>query len=236
MKVNFRKMKHWKTTSGCTINQLLKGRNNSYLVSSGEHHILVDTGPQKSYKSLERELDLLEGDLSYLVLTHTHYDHTENAHRIKDQYGAKIIVHRSEAEYLKQGNTSLPKGTIFPTKVLVGVGKRLQSHSKYQPVNPDFLVDEKYALTDNCYLIHTPGHTIGSISLIADNEVALVGDALFGVFRGVFPPFADDVPTLVRSWKKLLDTDCKIFLPGHGSKNTRKLLEKEYAKYKEKFL
>lgn len=37
-------MNKWTTTSGCTVHQTLKGRNNSYLVSDGDHHLLVDTG------------------------------------------------------------------------------------------------------------------------------------------------------------------------------------------------
>lgn len=197
----------------------------------------MDTGPSKSWKDLDRGLDqLVDGELSYLVLTHTHYDHTENAHRVKEKYGAKIMVHRSEAACLKQGYTPLPQGTVLSTKLLVGVGNRLNTRSRYHPVTADFFVDDIYNLGDNCCLIHTPGHTGGSISFIVNKEVALVGDAMFGVFRGVFPPFANDVPSMIRSWKKLLDTGCKIFLPGHGSQNERKLLNKEYEKYRKKFL
>jgi glyoxylase-like metal-dependent hydrolase (beta-lactamase superfamily II) len=63
--------------------------------------------------------------------------------------------------------------------------------------------------------------------------VALVGDTVFGVFRGsVFPPFADDVGVLIESWDKLLKTGSKIFLPGHGVEKSRKELQNGYNKYK----
>jgi hypothetical protein len=56
------------------------------------------------------------------------------------------------------------------------------------------------------------------MSLIVDNEIALVGDVMFGVFNwSVFPPFADDVPTLEKSWGKLAKSGCKMYLPGHGT-------------------
>ncbi|MDI9437159.1 MAG: MBL fold metallo-hydrolase [Euryarchaeota archaeon] len=69
-------MNKWTTTSGCTVHQTLKGRNNSYLVSDGDHHLLVDTGHRKSWNDLEQGLSqLINGELSYLFLTHIHYDH-----------------------------------------------------------------------------------------------------------------------------------------------------------------
>jgi hypothetical protein len=60
---------------------------------------------------------------------------------------------------------------------------------------------------------------------------------MFGVFNwSVFPPFAADVPTMIRSWGELLETGCNTFLPGHGTKNSRKLLKKQYNKYRLKYL
>jgi hypothetical protein len=65
------------------------------------------------------------------------------------------------------------------------------------------------------------------------NEIALVGDAMFGVFKGsVFPPFADDVNQMVASWKLLLATKCNTFLPSHGSTCSRDLLQKNYDRKK----
>ena len=79
--------------------------------------------------------------------------------------------------------------------------------------------------------MHTPGHTEGSISLIIDNEIALVGDTMFGAFPGtIFPPFANDESLMVNSWEKLLKTKCKVFIPSHGSANDRGLVEKDFKK------
>jgi hypothetical protein len=53
-----------------------------------------------------------------------------------------------------------------------------------------------------------------------------VGDAMFGVFNwSVFPPFADDVPTMIKSWRKLLKTGCHSFLQSWYKKH-RELLKK----------
>jgi glyoxylase-like metal-dependent hydrolase (beta-lactamase superfamily II) len=67
---------------------------------------------------------------------------------------------------------------------------------------------------------------------LIDDKIANVGDTLFGIFKNtVSSPFADDLKPLFESWKKRLDTNCKIFLPGHGKEISQQLLQKEYNKY-----
>ncbi|AEG17297.1 MBL fold metallo-hydrolase [Methanobacterium paludis] len=233
-------MKKWITHGNHTISQVLEGRSNSFLISKGNIHVLVDTGRINSWKNLEEKLDcILEGDrLSALVLTHTHFDHVENAAKIKEKYNPKIITHKSEAEYLGRGNTPLPAGTNFITRFIMNLGKRMQLNYNYESVACDIMVDEKYDLNPlgiNAYIIYTPGHSPGSISVIVDDEIAIVGDAMFGVFGGsVFPPFADDIKVMVDSWDKLLKTGSQLFIPGHGQERSRKLLQNQFDRYKER--
>jgi len=63
-------------------------------------------------------------------------------------------------------------------------------------------------------------------------KISIVGDAMFGVSkRSIFPPFADDEPEMVKSWKKLLNTGSSLFLPSHGNENSREKVESNYIKY-----
>ena len=231
-------MKTW-NTKNCTIYQILEGRSNSFLINSQNNYILIDTGRANSWKKLSSKLDDILGKdkLSCLILTHTHFDHVENADKIKEKYKSMIIVHQSESEYLMLGNSPLPKGSNLATGFMTEVlGKKLESRYQYEKVNPDIIVDQRYDLIDfefNAHIIHTPGHSKGSLSIIIDNEIAIVGDAMFGVFgNSIYPPFADDPETMVKSWIKLINTNCDLFLPGHGKEISRKLLESQYEKYK----
>jgi len=73
------------------------------------------------------------------------------------------------------------------------------------------------------------------MSLIVDDEIAIVGDAMFGIFpNSIFPPFADNVPVMIKSWRKLLDTKCMLFLPAHGTKNSRRLVDGECNRFNHK--
>jgi hydroxyacylglutathione hydrolase len=227
-------MKIRTTSQGYKVIRVIAGRSNVFLLTDGNKNILIDTGPGFMWKTLEMRLKQSGvNTIEYLILTHTHYDHAENAWKIREKYKAKVIVHRSEAEYLASGDNILPRGTNWFSRLLVRIFiKKFNSFAHYKPCNYDLLVDSFYDMKDlgfNSYILHTPGHTQGSLSVIIGNEIALVGDTMFGVFRGsVFPPFANDVTGLVKSWGDLLETGCHVFLTSHGSENTRDLVLKEY--------
>jgi glyoxylase-like metal-dependent hydrolase (beta-lactamase superfamily II) len=128
----------------------------------------------------------------------------------------------------------LPSGTFLPTRAIAALGRLVgRRHFGYAPFVPDMEVDDGFHFSGghaDIRLVATPGHSPGSISITVDGEVAIVGDAIFGVLkRSVFPPFADDVQTMVHSWNTLLHTGCSLFLPGHGKEIVRDRLMKAYA-------
>ena len=229
-------MKTWETKSGCRILQILSGRSNVFLITNGKKNILIDTSPENKWKKLEKKLiDLSIDNIDYLILTHTHFDHAANANRIKKKYNARVFVHETEASYLTTGNNIIPDGTNIITRTLINLfANSVFPGLSYEPCQPDILVNSSLDLKEfgfEAYIIHTPGHTIGSMSIVVDNEVALVGDTMFGVFKwSVFPPYANDVKQLVKSWGILLDTNCPVFIPSHGSANSRSLVQNNYDK------
>lgn len=233
-------MKSWITKKGTVIYRLLLGRSNCFLVKRDSKFLLIDTSWKHSRKKLYARLIHVgcnEENLVALILTHTHFDHTQNAANIKRRYAVPIIVHQSEAEFLRNGDNVLPAGSNRVTRFLIKrFGKLASSFCKYEAITGDILVDEQLELRNlgfEAKVLHTPGHSTGSISVIVDNEIAITGDTMFGVYRdSVFPPFADDPKQLVESWGKLLETDCSIFLPAHGTERTRTLLAREYDKYR----
>lgn len=232
-------MSELKTKEGTIIYQVLTGRSNSYLISTPEYNILVDTGKSSAYKRLMaavNSFNIRNNKIDFLVLTHTHFDHCQNAAMIREKQHCRIILSETDNGHTRQGYTPLPAGTNFFTKIISAFGNHILWKScRYRPFVGDVLVqdyfDFKNSYTD-IRIINTGGHSAGSISVIVDNEIAIVGDAMFGVFKNsVFPPFADNPTEMVNSWKILLNTGCEIFLPGHGGKIMRELLQKDFDKY-----
>lgn len=236
-------MEKWKTKNGYEIVQVLNGKSNSFLIYSEYGNILVDTGKAADYGRLQKNigsLNLKKRKIDLLILTHTHYDHCENAHMIKKQENCKIITGEKEAQYSENGYTPLPKGTFAVTRFISDIGNRFGKKGfGYKPFVPDILVKDKLDLkifNFEISLLLTDGHSDGSVSVIVDHEIAIVGDTMLGLFKtSVFPPFADNINKMINSWGQLLETNCDIFLPGHGKAIKRQLLQSEYDKYKLKY-
>lgn len=232
-------MKRWSTADGTKIVRVLGGRSNAYLVGSPRGNILVDTGKSNRREQLLNNIRANDPDdrgIDLLILTHTHFDHCHNAAFLKRTFGCRIILNKNEAPFAQSGFTPLPEGTNRATRLIVKLGKAIGSRRfGYEPFEADLVFDETLDLKEQGYnlkVVATPGHSPGSASLIVNDEIALVGDATFGILPwSVFPPYADEVNTLVKSWGKLLTSGCSLFLPGHGRAIRRDLLQKQADYY-----
>jgi len=226
----------WTTPNGLRVLQVLRGRCNTFLVRDGDACVLIDAGGALAFLALRAVLareGVRPGDLRALVLTHTHFDHATSAARVKEAYGCPVVVHAAEAGFLEAGDCPVPAGTVWFTRRLIQpLGRRARRFLRYAPVQADVRVEGPTDL--GCFgvrarLLPTPGHTAGSISVVVDDQVAIVGDAMVGFAPlFVFPPWGDDVPGLVASWGRLLGTGCRVFLPAHGFRVPRAALQRAF--------
>ena len=89
---------------------------------------------------------------------------------------------------------------------------------------PDILLDNKpYPLSAfgiDGEIIHTPGHTIGSVSVILDSGEAFVGCMAHNGFpfrrKPGLPIYAQDINAITENWKTLIDKGISFVYPGHG--------------------
>jgi glyoxylase-like metal-dependent hydrolase (beta-lactamase superfamily II) len=196
----------------------------AYLIYRPGQAILVDSGNAGSeQKILEamRELGLNPSMLTLIILTHAHFDHAGSAARLKELTGCQVLVQVLDADKLGEGYTSLPPGTRWKAKILVGLGRIFARRmGKFPPVDPDILVQdsfdlEKYGFPGKVY--HTPGHTPGSAVVLLEGGELIGGDTVFGVEnKQHFPPFAEDLPALVESWRRIRELPVKTIYPAHG--------------------
>jgi glyoxylase-like metal-dependent hydrolase (beta-lactamase superfamily II) len=237
-------MKTWTTKTGQNIVRVLTGRCNCYLLINGDRHLLIDVGRRSHSARLCARLDrfgVKQESLQAVILTHSHFDHAENSAMIKEKYQTHLIAHRLEVPFLAKGENPPIQGTLPVTKVLTHLLTKpwIVRLVNYPPVPCDLVVDDVLDLERFGFrgrVLHTPGHSPGSVSVIIDDEIALVGDTLFGVWPGsVFPPFAADAKMMIKSWAKLLETECRLVLPGHGGERSRGLLERQIKVYGKKY-
>lgn len=179
---------------------------NCYVVVDEEtkEAMVIDAGGE-SDKIIEM-LDVLEANLKYIYLTHCHGDHIGAVQELKNKKGGKLVIHRDDADGLKDKDISLT-GYIGMADVILEADSRVDDGDAIHLGNLEFKV------------IHTPGHTRGGSSLYCKREKLLFsGDTLF---RGTWG--RTDLPTssfeeIINSITKklLILPDETIVYPGHG--------------------
>jgi glyoxylase-like metal-dependent hydrolase (beta-lactamase superfamily II) len=187
---------------------------NVYLVEDGEKLILIDTGLPRSSKKILKSIEALGRkpvDVSTIVVTHFHIDHVGSLKKMKDATGAKVAVHKADADIVA-GKKSPPK----PKNLMM---RALSSVVKAAPVEPDIRLKEGDKV-GRLLVINTPGHSEGSISLSdKERKVMFVGDAVRfvdGKVQGPPPRFTPDEAKAKESIGKIAAYDFDIMLSGHG--------------------
>lgn len=222
------------------IHQIQFGMANAYLVVSEatvseKNIVLIDTGLQGKSELVEKALGTVGAtfrDIKLIVLTHTHYDHAGTAAECKVLSGAPVAVQEAEAEVLRKGESRFPGGATRLGRFMIGTVQKLRLGAKpFPPVEPDILVGDELDLHKFGFpgtALHTPSHSPGSMSLVADDGSCFPGDILFNIFPGsVFPPFADNPELLKIHWRLLLERGAQRFYPGHGRPFGTEKIERE---------
>jgi glyoxylase-like metal-dependent hydrolase (beta-lactamase superfamily II) len=202
------------------------GLNSCYLIR-GKDVIMIDGGVPNKLKVFVKEikkLDINPTDIKLIILTHSHFDHSGSAHPISDFTGAKIAVHESERTYLESGGMIIPKGVNILGRLTQPLFFPIFKRISFPMFKPDILItDEPYPLSVygiEGNIIHTPGHTPGSISVILDSGEAFVGCMAHNGFpfrlHPGLPIYAQDIDAIKRNWKILIDRGIKMIYPGHG--------------------
>lgn len=182
---------------------------NCYVVGSevSREGIIIDPGDESSH--IMNVVGELELDIKIIVLTHGHSDHTGALNEIKDATDASVAIHKDDINTLKNKLLS----------VLMGAGV------KSLPI-PDRLLNDGDRVSVKgleLLVIHTPGHSKGSICLLGD-KVLFSGDTLFnfGIGRSDLPGSGGDHEQLIKSINNkllVLDDILKVY-PGHGPDTT----------------
>lgn len=179
-------------------------------VCQDERFILVDTGRTKAKDALLKELNKMTKTLKLelVFLTHSHHDHIENLVEVYDAYKPKVIIHKSE------------KATI---EKLIGEEDLLTFENELDLETLGF----------HAKIIHTPGHSDDSSSLIVDGEVALTGDSLPDFNTKPWATKLKVVPTMnLESFHRLLDLNCDCYIPaGKKTVHTKGQLRDLYLRY-----
>ncbi|SEM35098.1 Glyoxylase, beta-lactamase superfamily II [Syntrophus gentianae] len=179
----------------------------AYLLDFGKEQVMIDSGAGGTANRLEQNIRDLGFDpqgISTLILTHRHIDHIGAAPYFRANFGCRILMHEEDAEAVEKGDpvqtvANWYQTTFPPTPVDIRIfGKE------------DTLTFDGEAL----HLLHTPGHTPGSLSLYLDRDGRriLFGQDIHGPF---FPRLGANLAAWRQSMEKLLDLKADLLCEGH---------------------
>lgn len=216
------------------------GMINCFLIKGEHKHVLVDTGIPNSEKKILKQLkkhQIALEDIGLLIITHGHIDHFGSVKKLKDILNVPVLIHEADKKAIQTGKSlveTLQPNHSFWEKYL----KPNLLKGKAIPCEPDIVLhnNEEYNLSSygiHGKVIHTPGHTPGTISIVLDDGQAIIMDlASSGIFLGGIilnsrmkhPPFHDDLNQVKKSIDHLLSLPTQRFYLGHGNPISRKSL------------
>lgn len=182
--------------------------SNCYVLVAGDGLVLVDTGTGADTDGLIRRIrnaGLNPEKIKLIVNTHCHYDHIGGNFIIQDRFGAKVAAHHPDTNYI-----ATPDGDYTAAKY---------AQAKPKASNVSVVLEDGQEIEETGFrVMHTPGHTAGSVCLYSEKKLALIsGDTSFaggGTGRVDLP--GGELDSLIKSLEKLSKLRVKILLPGHG--------------------
>ena len=187
---------------------------NCYLVKTGDNSGVV-IEPADMADEIIAAAEKMGMKIEKILLTHGHFDHTGAVNGIKDKTGAKVYIHESDACMLTDSDKAL---AYFCPSML------------FEAKEADVLLKDSDTITQDGVdfrVMHTPGHSAGSVCFFMDNpeglDVMFSGDTIFKDSIGRSDGYSGDYIVQKSTLEKLkaLENDYLI-LSGHGESTTLK--------------
>ena len=203
---------------------------NVFLVHDGGEGALVDSGFGDE-KSVCVRLDFLKEHadvrVKYIILTHHHFDHSSGAAQLRTATGAQVLLHPTEVPFLREWNSDAPQDLEAPAgedateeqrKMAEAIARFREQAAEAEPVVEMKEGDAFKVGSLEVRIVHTPGHTLGSVCIYMPAEKALfTGDTAQGMGSvAVSPPPHGDMALYLQSLERLKTLGAAVMLPGHG--------------------
>jgi len=166
---------------------------NTYIVGQSELAV-IDPGPEIA-AHVDTLLDELTGRIRWILVTHTHRDHSPAATLLKERLGSDVEV--------------------------IGMPGNTEGMSFDQGFNPDRLFEHHHSIKTNEFAltaIHTPGHASNHLCYFLEDEALLFsGDHLMDGSTVVIAPPDGDMSRYMQSLSLLFDYPIATIAPAHGN-------------------
>ena len=179
---------------------------NCYILYDDEKNACV-IDPADEFEKIKNEIDKLNLNVEYVILTHGHADHYGALDKLVEYTNSKVYIHKNDVEMIFKDEYS------YASQMNLNVSKI--NRDKILKLNDKDKINVGEIKLE---VIHTPGHTAGSICLYEKNLNELfTGDTLFFDSYGRCDLYSGSFNDMVTSLNKLFDFFSDIIIyPGHN--------------------
>lgn len=181
---------------------------NCYVVYSENENEGIIVDPGGDVDDIIKFIEEHNIDIKYIVLTHGHGDHIGGVTELKKELDVNLLVHEADKDMLESGEKNLSS--------IMAIGSI--------EVTPDEFLNDGDTISfgdEQVTVLHTPGHTLGGICLLA-GESLISGDTLFKGSIGRTDLEGGNYETIINSIREkllVLPGNTTVY-PGHGPETT----------------
>lgn len=166
----------------------------AYVLEGKEGYRMIDCGTPEGYEQIKaniRKAGIDPGKITEIYGTHGHYDHVGAAHLWKQEFGTRFYLHALDREQVETGDSMKTSAAILygTTSVPCQVDGVLQEG--------DVCETEPFRME----VLHTPGHTMGSVSFDVTKDgyrILFAGDTIWG-------GYSEKIGSNEDAWRASLD-------------------------------
>ena len=205
-----------------SVDTLFTGIANTHIVETSRGVIVIDAGMPRQAQRIVNKIRALghsPEEVRLILLTHGHIDHAGSAVALKRLTGAPIALHRADARLTATRDLKIPPGRSGAIDAAGGVLRAFGWAVPLETFTPDVWLDDGMSLRAfglDARVVHTPGHTAGSVSIAFDDGTLFVGDALLNVLHVSFPLWWEDPAAARESACRIKSIQPRVCYTGHG--------------------
>lgn len=192
---------------------------NCWLVQDEDGLTLIDAAHSWSSAHILSAIESVGQPLRRIITTHAHPDHTGAAAELSAKTGAEVFAHASDVPYLEGRTSMADERGFWGCRIILKTAQALGSlHAP--PIQKVEAVSDG-EMVGSLRVLHTPGHTPGSLSLWCErNKAIFTGDNIIYSLRALrfgAPWFTLDHRMQKESVRCYGDFAATMLLPGHGA-------------------